>query len=489
MDTADLILQSADNPKLQKSRFIQFIKRIRAGEITIENNQVVELEPRDMAESSAAGMSSWAEQFAASAVDGAIPASAFTDEHAWLPDDDPPSPSETSWAREFTGDKQAESSTRAEGSWAAEYLKESNLDTVDEGVATLAPGQSMKDWVEQYRENIQHLKDPEDDWEELEKDWEKFEARGLGYEGYFEERTREYAFREDNPYLNDPTASQLAVEFLSQGQLAEAILALESELQQRPSNAAAWFQLGLCQAKNEQDLRALAALRKATSLDPTNLDAWIALAVSYANENARTEACDALLAWLRNHPEYARLSEADSQPSVNRLQVARAEFDALYGRLIREGGPVDADLECVLGTLRSIENDYQAARSHFERAVALRPHDYMLLNKLGASHANAGHPEDAVRVYREALELNPGYVRVRYNLAISCNHLQAHTEAADHLLSALALQQTSSSAATPQMSDSIWDALKLTCYMMQQPQLAAYCEARDLEAFKQHFKH
>lgn len=39
------------------------------------------------------------------------------------------------------------------------------------------------------------------------------------------------------------------------------------------------------------------------------------------------------------------------------------------------------------------------------------PQDWMLYNRLGATLANGGKPEEALQCYEEALNRNPGYVR------------------------------------------------------------------------------
>jgi hypothetical protein len=119
---------------------------------------------------------------------------------------------------------------------------------------------------------------------------------------------REYAFEPDNPFLTvaDPMAEGLRL--VSTGNLSDAALgthterlvahtyartnthtqahtgtracscmcvgsAFEAAVRQDEHAAAAWLQLGLCQAENEKELAAIAALQRAVREDPLAADA------------------------------------------------------------------------------------------------------------------------------------------------------------------------------------------------------------------------
>lgn len=88
--------------------------------------------------------------------------------------------------------------------------------------------------------------------------------------------------------------------------------------------------------------------------------------------------------------------------------------------------------------------------------------------------ANSRDAPSAINAYFNALEINPAYVRARYNVAISCINLGQQQEAAEHLLTALALQQQNNSGASTiiddqgntvnvpgGMSDNIWGTLRV----------------------------
>jgi tetratricopeptide (TPR) repeat protein len=52
-------------------------------------------------------------------------------------------------------------------------------------------------------------------------------------------------------------------------------------------------------------------------------------------------------------------------------------------------------------------------------ALALRPRDYSLWNKLGATLANSSRSNEAISAYQKALDLKPNYMRAWTNMGIA----------------------------------------------------------------------
>lgn len=131
---------------------------------------------------------------------------------------------------------------------------------------------------------------------------------------------------------------------------------------------------------------------------------------------------------------------------------------------------VDPDVQVGLGVLFYSNSDYEKAKDCFEAALSVRPEvsrlanggrsisrifadiirhielslcqDFLLWNRLGATLANGGLPEEAISAYRKALELRPTFTRATYNLGVSCLNIGCYHEAAEHLLAAIQGQMT-----------------------------------------------
>ncbi|MDY6938042.1 MAG: tetratricopeptide repeat protein [Cyanobacteriota bacterium] len=66
--------------------------------------------------------------------------------------------------------------------------------------------------------------------------------------------------------------------------------------------------------------------------------------------------------------------------------------------------PNNPQLYCELGEIEERRQDLAAARSAYERAIALQPHGAIAFDRLASVYARQGRPRDAIRCYREALD-------------------------------------------------------------------------------------
>ncbi|KAJ1918524.1 hypothetical protein H4219_002538 [Mycoemilia scoparia] len=531
-ELAGQVLESAKtsaNPKFKTSEFFAFMQQLRDGDATIENNQVTTTtanatstaadKTADPKGKSVEGSgSTWASEFE-SRVEG------LANRAGMSKSDDPTvwtqefaKGIEKDWAEEFEtsldGPLKDSNVSAAPKDWAEEFTQKEEMIKLDEAF-THASGEAP-DWVTQYRKNIEPLLNETDkEWDDIEKAWDNYHPGSTGYlatdpalnvynfqrENPFEQLSSDELSRTIDQIQRDPTSTSLG----------DAILALEASVNKNPQDARAWTLLGIKQQENEQEQASIAALRKAISIDPNALDAHIALAVSYTNENYHTDAYGELHEWLSRHPKYKSIVPHNGAERMKSPTNRKEYVQELFLQAARQapGQEWDPDVQIALGVIFNISEEYDKAVDCFRAALSKRPSDYMVWNKLGATLANARKSPEATSAYFKALELQPSYIRARYNLAIASINMNHHREAAEHLLGALALQKRESQrpagATAPNggvgadgasgtgfipasaMSNNIWVTLRMTMYMLNMPDLANACEAQDLEAFRTKF--
>lgn len=81
-------------------------------------------------------------------------------------------------------------------------------------------------------------------------------------------------------------------------------------------------------------------------------------------------------------------------------------FGLQVARLFNEAAqmfPEDADVHIVLGVLYNLTREYDKAIASFKTALKLKPRDYSLWNKLGATQANSVQSADAILAYQQVV--------------------------------------------------------------------------------------
>lgn len=431
--TASNIVASMNDPKFSQSKFME---KVSQGEESLTSSD------KQVDGATKSGQPSWVDEFAG-------PSSEKEIQEPNL---------DLDWADEFTNTNQT-----TDEKWAQEFT----------GGAS----------AEVFKSDASYQ---DDFWSQLQKDWDKAaeENPSLGWlRGSPLDPISEYTFEAENPYQDHPDPFNEGLQKKSEGDLPSAILLFEAALQKDPDHMKAWEILGLSLAENEQDPGAITAYKRCLTLDSSNLVAIMGLAVSYTNESYQLQACQALEDWLRNNPKYSHLASASSQQeklvgslvsgdTFNRVQE-------LYMRAARlqPSANLDPEVQTGLGVLLNLSSDFDKAPDCFRAALQMKPNDSLLWNRLGATLANGGHSEEAVEAYYKALELSPGFIRARYNLAVSCINLGVHREAAEHLVSALLHQGKRSKRV---MSDNIWSTLRMVLNLMNRREFIADIDARDL---------
>eukprot|EP00326_Haptolina_ericina_P008332 CAMPEP_0181221100 /NCGR_PEP_ID=MMETSP1096-20121128/29204_1 /TAXON_ID=156174 ORGANISM="Chrysochromulina ericina, Strain CCMP281" /NCGR_SAMPLE_ID=MMETSP1096 /ASSEMBLY_ACC=CAM_ASM_000453 /LENGTH=524 /DNA_ID=CAMNT_0023313675 /DNA_START=85 /DNA_END=1659 /DNA_ORIENTATION=+ len=312
---------------------------------------------------------------------------------------------------------------------------------------------------------------------EFDSIWESYGQDGLDAH-WDSTANEEYMFKTDNPYTGQTGLLRTGTILFEKGELAQAVLALEAAVQQQPEDSIAWQTLGQAHADSDDDQQAIICLRKAVTSDPHNLDALLSLGVSFTNELDQTRALLHLQHWLESHPEFAALEVPTTTAGVaHNPFVLQQQVTSLFLRAA-ELSPQSADIHAVLGVLYNLSREYPLAIEAFEAALKLRPTDYSLWNKLGATQANAMSCEAAVPCYVHALELKPQYVRALSNLGISYGNMRSYEAAAQCYLKALSLNPD---------AKHIWNYLSMTFTSMSRPDLVEKAQLGDHNAFRADF--
>lgn len=220
------------------------------------------------------------------------------------------------------------------------------------------------------------------EWDALQNDWDNFEVTAAGFQPVASTSSTigGYAFAQNNPFYQQHTtrrhsehASSTMFNSSQANSLYASILQKEAAVQERPSDGSAWLALGIKQQENEREDMAIKALRQALSLDSTLGEAYLALAISYTNENDRELAYDALDKWVdalgtkhyarevENYRDlFGRMPEGGRRGNEQHAYLTGLLIQLAQSR-VEQDGNVDAEVQIGLGVLFNTSEEYEKA--------------------------------------------------------------------------------------------------------------------------------
>ncbi|CAM8984924.1 unnamed protein product [Rhodiola kirilowii] len=438
----DECLMIRPNDLIANSKFLQFVSKMSRGELIMDDNQI----------KSAQG--DWASEFEQQHDVGGAWASEFGRNATSVGPD--------GWATQFTAELgQHESS---DDQWVNEFSK-----------------LNVQDWADEFSNQVESGVFEDNATENWALAYDEF----LSEQRASKQNTGVYVFSDMNPYVGHPNPLKEGQELFHKGLLSEAVLALEAEVLKNQDNAEGWRLLGIAHAENDDDQQAIAAMTRAQEADPGNLEVLLAMGVSHTNELDQAAALKYLYSWLSHHPKYRELAFQEPSNSLHYADVANLFSEAA------KLAPDDADVHIVLGVLYNLSREFDNAIEAFGTALKLRPRDYSLWNKLGATQANSVHSADAILAYQQdsykhillfvgeqALDLKPNYVRAWVNMGIGYANQGSYEESIRYYVRALAMNPK---------ADNAWQYLRISLSNSPRTDMLQACNDRNIDLLQKEF--
>ncbi len=314
-----------------------------------------------------------------------------------------------------------------------------------------------------------------------------------------------YRFEDNNPFNGVAAAEALAEgeRLRAEGQLTQALQAFEAALNRPIADPhppleegdirRAWYLLGITLAECDDDERAIQALLRVSAnlgvedLISTSTNeslgitaaAALALAVSYVNELDIPQATMQLWRWLRFRG--VLMGESAEIPTASRNNEDMSAVIRALGDVAMTNPEDIGEVQLALGVAHNAVRDYDSAAIALRRAVAGREDDARLWNRLGATLANGGRSDEALRAYRRAVDLCPLYLRAWVNVGTAYANNNDFGRAARYYLRALDMATDAEDMAH------VWSYLRSSLLSLDRMDLVEYCETSNLEAMRKHF--
>ena len=223
--------------------------------------------------------------------------------------------------------------------------------------------------------------------------------------------------------------------------LPEAAQKFEAAVASDPGSAAAWYALAVVRRKLGQCTSAIAAYRRFALLQPDKPEPYYGLGLCLKETGDKSAAVDALKRYVAMEKQPASqkwvdnaraiLSELGAQETAPAAPASQGEGgkSGAAAKAAESGKPAAGDL-AEAQALRD-RGHIDEAIARYQQAITDDPKRLAVRAALGELLLQVHRDDDAIDVFRAALERNPTYPQALYDLAFALRARDRQAEAVD----------------------------------------------------------
>ena len=226
---------------------------------------------------------------------------------------------------------------------------------------------------------------------------------GIAYEGLRDREKAIKQFKRISPAASfyPGAVAQVSFWYQEQGKISEAIVFIQSAIQNLPDNPDFRLYLATFYEETGELDKAVASLLQGLKLDPENDQLFFRLGVIYDKMDRKTDSIDAMKSALRLDPKnpsalnYLGYTYADMGQNLDEAE------QLIQQALVYK--PDDGYITDSLGWVYYKKGLYQQALEYLEKAAKLIPDDPTILEHIGDTYLKLDHPQKALAYYRLAM--------------------------------------------------------------------------------------
>jgi tetratricopeptide (TPR) repeat protein len=227
--------------------------------------------------------------------------------------------------------------------------------------------------------------------------------------------------------------SNLGAAYAKSARYEDAIAQYHHALKLQPNNAPVELNLALAYYKTGRKDLAATQAAKVNRAAPDQLQPALLLADCWLAMGKNKEVVDLMTPFAEQHPEDLAIAYLLGTALVRDNQIERGQI--VIGHILRNGDSAESHL--LLGTTKLNAHDYPAAFTDLKRAVELNPALPDVYSFYGLAQLSTGDPAGAAESFRKELKANPQDYMSNLQLGILAKQEEQYDQAARYLHHAL----------------------------------------------------